>query len=347
MPRLGVDFNELMTAWNKVRHSGQFTEGEFVRAFEQEVERWSGLHAIAVSSAGAGLFAMVRMSEHLGGNGGAVAVSNNTFFATGAMVRECQRQVVLVDCNRSDFAMSFEALESLRGPLSMVTVTHVGGGLAADYERIARWCEDRGLIFLEDAAHALGVGEAGSTAGALSDGAVFSLYPTKAIPAGEGGVILTKHAEFAERLREFRNYGKYVEDGVIRYRRSGFNLRMDEWTAAVSYLQMRRRAEIIALRETAAMRLSKVIPPMIMWGPGQSNWYKFPVLAISANQLGIRRFTGKVYQRSDQLVAALGINGRFPNSEWIADNHVCLPIDEHLYEGMSDEEILAWLRSAP
>ncbi len=347
MPRLGVDFNELMTAWNKIRHSGRFTEGDFVRAFEHEVAQWSGLHAVTISSAGAGLFAMVRMSQHLGGNGGAVAISNNTFFATGAMVRECNRKIVLVDCNRSDFCMAYDALCAVREPVSMVVLTHVGGGLATDYARIAKWCEQHGAIFFEDAAHALGVGEVGMTAGALSDGAVFSLYPTKAIPAGEGGVIVTKHAEFAERLREFRNYGKYVENGVIRYRKSGFNLRMDEWTAAVSYLQMRRRAEIIALREAAAMRLSKMIRPMIMWGPGQSNWYKFPVLTVSANQLGIRRFTGRVYQRSDQLVAALGMTGAFPNSEWIADNHVCLPIDEHLYDGMSDEDVLAWLRSAP
>lgn len=344
MPKLGVDWAELQACWERIRDSGMFTEGYYVRALEEQISEWCGLQAVVMNSAGTGLYAMLRCSDMFD-SAGTVAVQNNTFYATGAMVRECKRDIQLVDCRKDDFAMDIKALPKF--PLGAVILTHVGGGLAQDYLDLSMYCRQKDITFFEDAAHAFGVGEEGYTAGWLSDGAVFSLYPTKAIPAGEGGVIVTRHALFADRLREFRNYGKYKNgDGIIKYRASGFNFRMDEWTAAIAYLQFKRRKEILELRNEAAARLSKLIPPMI-FSLGASNWYKYPVSARQAKEMGIKKYTGKIYQRSDQLVAALGLSrqGAFPNSQWIADNHVCLPLDEGMYAGMSPDKILDYLRS--
>jgi dTDP-4-amino-4,6-dideoxygalactose transaminase len=176
---------------------------------------------------------------------------------------------------------------------------------------------------------------------------VFSLYPTKAMPAGEGGLIVTHDAAYAERLREFRSYGKYVENGVIRYRATGFNFRMDEWTAAICYFQMQRRQEILELRQACADRLKRIIRPMLSADPGFTNWYKYPVRRSEANGMGITRMTGKIYSRADQLRTALGLKHTLlplANSEWVADNHVCIPLDENLYADMSDDQILAYLR---
>ncbi len=347
MPKLNVNWSELQACWEDIRDSGMFTEGKYVRLLEDAVSDWCGMEAVVYNSAGTGLYGMLRMSGIVFDNVGPVAVQNNTFYATGASARECGREVLLVDCRRDDFSMDLGALPKRR--VGTLILTHVGGSLAKDYHRIADHCLRYDVTFFEDAAHAFGVGEAGHTAGWHSDGAVFSLYPTKAIPAGEGGVIVTRHSLFAERLREFRNYGKYKgSDGTLKYRSSGFNFRMDEWTAAIAWLQVKRRKEILEKRQQAAYRLSTVIEPMFGMGtdPG-SNWYKYPVLASQAKELGIKKFTGKIYQRSDQLVAALGISrqGAFPDSEWIADNHVCLPLDEGMYEGMSKDNILAYLRS--
>ncbi len=345
MPKLNLDWSELQTCWEDIRDSGMFTEGKYVKKLEEAVSEWCGLQAIVYNSAGTGLYGMVRMS-HVFDSVGPVAVQNNTFYATGSSVQECGREVVVVDCRRDDFSMDAEAIPKRK--LGAIILTHVGGGIAKDYQRISEYCRRNDITFFEDAAHAFGTGLAGYCAGSLSDGAVFSLYPTKAIPAGEGGVIVTRHSMFAERLREFRNYGKYKGvDGTIKYRSSGFNFRMDEWTAAIAWLQMKRRKNILYQRQEAAYALSQIIKPMITAYNGESNWYKYPVLASEAHELGIKKFTGKIYQRSDQLVAALGISrqGACPNSEWIADNHVCLPLDEGMYEGKSTDQILEYLRS--
>jgi perosamine synthetase len=346
MPKLGLDWAELQSCWEKVRDSGYFTEGYFVRAFEDEVSKWSNLSAVAVNSAGSGLYAMLRMAKI---NAGPIAVQNNTFYATGAMAREIGREIHLVDCNTSDFSMSYHDLVD-RAPadLAAVILTHVGGGLAKDYYDIARWTKMRGIPLFEDAAHVMGVGgdSTGPTAGLWGDAAVFSFYPTKAFPAGDAGVIVTPLEVYAERLREFRNYGKYFENGVVRYRRSGFNFRLDEWTAAICYLQMKRRKEIMQRRHDAAGELRQVALPMLDYFHGETNWYKYIVHKDVVEQLGVTRKAGQVFAATDQLVTALQISdpGPMHNSRWIADNHACLPIDEGLYEGKNKDQIIRWLR---
>ena len=227
----------------------------------------------------------------------------------------------------------------------MVILTHIGGGLSKGYSRIAGWCKRNNVILLEDAAHALctggnTMGQRRPRAGMFGEAAVFSLYPTKAVPAGEGGVIVTRDAAYAEKMRAFRNYGKFrLPSGKLAYKGEGFNFRMDEWTAAVAYLQMTRRREIIERREEAAYKLSKVVGPMIKWGPGESNWYKFIVSA----DFPAKRTTGKVFDFSDQLTQSMRMPGYFQSALWVSDHHICLPIEEGLYDGMSTGEIEQWL----
>ncbi len=344
MPKLTLDWGTLQTAWDDIRSSGHFTEGKYTRLLEEEAEKWSGLYAVAVSNGGSGLFALLRAAQTVFCFNDNFAVSNNTFFATGAMAKEAGHTVILTDCNREDFGMSFADLRTKTMPIGGVIVTHVGGGLARDMSQIEGWASHRGALVFEDAAHALGVGEAGSTAGTYTDGAVFSFYPTKAIPAGEGGLVLTRHRGLAQAVREFRNYGKYLENGVVKYRGEGFNLRMDEWTAAVAWMQLCRRHQIIEAREKAVAALRRLFDPIVDWDRGESNWYKFIVDARQARDLGVKRFAGQVYAYSDQLKTAMGMPGAYPNCTWVADNHLCLPVDEYSYEGWDDGQIIAWLR---
>jgi dTDP-4-amino-4,6-dideoxygalactose transaminase len=275
-------------------------------------------------------------------------VPSNTFFATGAMVQEAGNQVKLADCSREDFSMDLESLRKAHtGKEIGVVLTHVGGGIAKDYEAIAAYCEAHDLLLVEDAAHAFGAeNRSGYRAGDLGQAAVFSFYPTKAIPVGEGGLVTTVDPEFAVELREFRNYGKHRDHrGTIRYTQ-GFNFRMDEWTAAVACHQMDRLGSILARRKADFERLSALIPPLVTH-EGVSNHYKYIVHADVAKAEGLKRFAGKVYASTDQLVTALGFlkEQDLPNSDWVAQSHVCLPIGEGMYSDMSDAEIMAYLRS--
>jgi perosamine synthetase len=333
--------SHLVKSWWEVAQSGFFTEGQYVRKLEEEVEKWSGLHAIAVNSAGTGLYAIMRC---LSIPFKTVAVPNNTFMATGAMAQEAGYNLRLVDCAADDFSMGLQELRSVinDNPIGGVILTHVGGALARDYLDIANLCASLDIPLIEDAAHVLGVKRPdGTVAGSHGTVAVFSFYPTKAVPAGEGGMIVTDDEHLAEEIRRFRNYGKHKVDGVIRYG-PGFNFRMDEWTAAVAYHQMLRLNEILELRHEAALRLAEVVPPLVPYEFGETNWYKY---AASSEYPAVKQ-GGKIYMRSDQLVEALGIEGQgpFPNSEKLAESHICLPLDEKSYEGMHRRQIDHFLR---
>lgn len=333
--QVGVNRGALFDIFNDVLDSGHLTEGKYVKMLEEVVSAWTGLHCIAFNSAGSGLFAVMSAYPN-----GTAIVPNNTFYATGAMTAEAGHGLTLADCSRNDFSVSLEALQAAYdGTQEYVVLTHVGGGLAQDYAAIAQWCSEEGLLLVEDAAHALGVKHNGLHAGKLGDAAVFSLYPTKAIPAGEGGLVVTPYADLAEELREFRNYGKRTEGGVITYGR-GFNLRMDEWTAAVAWLQVQRMEEIVALRTADADKLRQVVAPLVDWEAGASNWYKYTAPA----DFPALRKTGKVYGRTDQLVAALGLDApALPNSDWVAHNHICLPVGEGMFLGMTVGEVEQYL----
>jgi dTDP-4-amino-4,6-dideoxygalactose transaminase len=348
MSVVGVDPKDLHAAWDEIRLSGHLTEGKYVRLLEEAVEAWGGIPACAVNSAGTGLYTMLRMSGVAVGK--PVAVPVNTFFATGAMPIEAGYSVIPIDCTPDDLSMCVNDLEVQPVQPSAVILTHVGGKISRHYEQIAAYCMARSIPLFEDAAHVLGVRVNSIFGpGRMSKGAVFSLYPTKAVPAGEGGIIVSRDPDFLQACREFRNYGKYRDkEGVLRHRSGGFNFRMDEWTAAVGYLQMKRLNELLEKREEAAHQLGKIIQPINRFARAHHrNWYKYPVDRLEADCLGIKKFSGHVYQTSDQLISALNLTTerRYIGAELVASMFACLPLDEGMYAGQTTDEILRHLRS--
>lgn len=328
-----MKFHHLLMDWEKVLSSGSYSEGQFVKKFEEAVGNIYDQHAVAFNSAGTALYSVIRS---LGCK--KVIVPNNTFYATGGMALEAGCEVTLADCG-ADFSLSLSSIQQAYKGHDTVILTHVGGGVAHEYKAIADWCDSKGILLIEDAAHTFGVTKPYKV-GSLSHAAVFSFYPTKAVPVGEGGVVVTGDKNLAEALSVFRNYGKFKEDGVICYGGRGFNFRMDEWTAVVALSQVKRYREIMELRAQDADRLLRLFPSLVLWE--ETNWYKF----ITHKSLGFTQTVGGVYQRSDQLkqIPVFNCTAPMPISEALADKHVCLPIGEGMYLGKTDEQIYDYLK---
>lgn len=349
MIHTSIGLDVVVDHMTRVLGSGNFTGGEQVQTFESLVSTLYDQHAVAFNSAGTALYSVLRC---LGVK--RVVAPNNTFYATGGMALEAGCEVTLADCSREDFSMDFGSLLKVYSGQDAVILTHVGGTVAGDYQRIAEWCNAKGILLIEDAAHAFGVlGK--HPPGSLSRAAVFSFYPTKAVPVGEGGVVVTRDQNLARDLSVFRNYGKHLVNGAIQYTGKGFNFRMDEWTAAIACIQVRRVEEIMDLRRSDAHKLSQIVEPLV--SSPHSNWYKF----IAAGYFPAKRTTGRVYQLSDQLRSipvfsktqdfSVEVEGddfrvrvsEFPNSDWVASNHICLPLGEGMYSGMSLGQVEAYL----
>jgi perosamine synthetase len=225
-------------------------------------------------------------------------------------------EVQFVDCNRGDLCMSFadfEAKAEQHRPRAAFLV-HIGGHLAFEVEAIADYCRANDIFLIEDCAHAHGASWNGRKPGSYGDAGVYSLYATKTISTGEGGVLVSARPEVLDHARAYRNYGKPT------YEVAGLNYRMSEFTAALGLVEVERLQEIVRWKNEAARTLLDPDHPSRLELPHGmiSGLYKYIVFAP------IERSTGKVYDMPCHRL--MGSGERLPNSDWVAENHWCVPL---------------------
>lgn len=351
IPPMRIEFSsedrkEVLRRVDRCLATGQVAQGENVREFEETFARYTGArHAVAVSSGGAAIEVAMRL---LGVEGREVLVPTNTFAATATGVLLAGGRVRFVDVTAESFAVSLEALEATATAETVgVVVVHIGGIITSEIEAIRRWCDQRGLWFFEDAAHAHGSGLDGRMAGRFGRAAAYSFFATKVITSGEGGMLVTDDEELAERARGLRDYGK-PNPWESLYTQVGNNWRLSEFCAVVGLVQLRRLDDFIAWRENVAAlyteQLRKVPGVVPVLPAGRSSWYKYIVLLppkVDRQKIkdkmksrGIR-LSGGVYDTPlhRQPVFA-SCRGEFPVADDVCNRHICLP----LYYGMKDEE---------
>jgi perosamine synthetase len=303
-------FHELI---DEVLASEQWSEGGMTQRFEAAWQESNQLPAVAVSSWAGGALAAL---DFAGVSGETVLCPSNTFMATPLAAVRAGARVEFVDCNRSDLCMSFadfEAKAERHRPKAALLV-HIGGHLAFDSEAIADYCREHGIFLIEDCAHAHGASWNGRTPGSYGDAGVFSLYATKTISTGEGGVLVSRRPEVIEHARAFRNYGK------PSFEVQGLNFRMSEFTAALGLVQTERLPEIVAWKnDVAREHLDPQYPSRLELPEGMtSGLYKYIVFDW------LERSTGRVYDEPCHRI--MGSEVELPNSDWVARNHSCVPL---------------------
>lgn len=302
---------------DRIFDSNRWSEGALRDELEQAWSTWNAQAAVATANWTGGALAAL---EFAGVRGETVLCPSNTFMATPLAVLEAGGRVEFVDCNREDLCMSFadfEAKAQQHRPKAVFLV-HIGGHIAFDVERIAAYCREHGIFLLEDCAHAHGAAWDDRRPGTWGDAGVYSLYATKTISAGEGGILTSRHPELLEYARKFRNYGK--PDYDIR----GLNFRMSEFAAALGLVQIERLEEIVAwknrvarsLLDPAHERTRLELPEGMV-----SGLYKYIVFE------SLERSTGRVYDEPCHRI--MGDAAELPNTDWVAGNHSCAPIYYH------------------
>jgi perosamine synthetase len=313
---IGFDHRDrarLHELWDGVLDSERWTEGELVERFERGWAAHNRLEAVATGSwAGAAAAALrfAAVSDQV------VLCPSNTFMATPLSVLQAGGRVEFVDCSREDLCMSFRDFEQKaeRHRPRAAWLVHIGGHVAFDSEDIAAYCREHGIFLIEDCAHAHGASWNGRRPGSWGDAGIYSLYATKTISSGEGGVLVTRHAELAEYARRFRNYGKPDYDV------EGTNARMSEFTAAIGLVALDRLDEIVAWKNGVAEReLDPIHPGRLLLPEGMvSGLYKYIVFDPLSES------SGKVYDQPCHRI--MGHATELPDSDWIASNHWCVPL---------------------
>jgi len=313
---IGFDHRDrarLHSLWDEVLDSERWSEGPMIGRFEETWEEHSGLPAIALSSWAAGAGCAL---DYAGVRGGQVLCPSNTFMATPLSVLRAGAEPVFVDCNREDLCVSFEDFESKAEQVRprAAWLVHIGGHIAFEIERIAAYCREKGIFLIEDCAHAHGASWHGKRAGAWGDAGVYSLYATKTISTGEGGVLVSRDADLLEYARAYRNYGK------PGYTVQGTTGRMSEFTAALGLVGVARLDDIVEWKNGVAREaLDPLHPNRIELPEGMvSGLYKYIVFDP------IEVSTGRVYDEPCHRL--LGHHTDLPNTDWVARNHWCAPL---------------------
>jgi perosamine synthetase len=341
---------EILRMIDRSLQDGSLTLGPQTREFEEAFAlRHDVPHAIAVSSGTSALEIIFRI---LAVKDREVVIPTNTFFATAAAVVHAGGIPRLADISADTLALSPETLEAALTPLTAVVVlVHIGGFITPEIDAIRHICDRRGIVLVEDAAHAHGASFEGRAAGTFGHAAAFSFYPTKVMTSGEGGMITTRDEQLRDEAIVYRDQGKAGFLGGDHVR-MGYAWRMSELHAAVGLIHLSHLNEAIVTRRRVAARYDEALAglsgcrTLSIPAASISNFYKYVVLLNPAidraelkrelsERMGVS-LSGEVYASPlhRQPIFADLDGDSFPVADDVCARHICLPV----HSDMSDDE---------
>lgn len=329
----------------RVARSGRYVLGPETEAFEHEFAACCGAaHGVGVGSGTDALTLILRAAGV--GAGDEVVVPAYTAAATWMAVVAAGARPVGADVHPGTGLVAPDAVRAAVGPRTAALIgVHLFGRLAPISE-LRRIAQPRGLLVIEDAAHAAGVDEGHGPAGSLADAAAFSFYPTKPLGAlGDGGAVVTDDPRLAAEVRRLRSYGWSQWQGQAE--RPGVNSRLDELQAAVLRERLaelpgahaRLRAMARAYRSRLGDRGDLGLPAAGLGG--EPPWHQFVVTHERRDALRTALARAGVASAvhydpvPPQLHAFVG-SGDFPQARRLAARAVSLPFDAWLTDADVD-----------
>lgn len=340
--------DEERAAVDAVLRSGMLAQGPEVAAFESEFSAAlaGGRRTAAVNSGTSGL--------HLGllaagiGPGDEVIVPSFTFAATANAVALTGATPVFADIEPDAFNLDAAAVESAIGPRTAgIMPVHLYGH-PADMARLGDLAAKHSLALFEDAAQAHGATIDGRQVGTFGTFAMFSLYPTKNMTSGEGGMVVSADEAVDQRVRLLRNQGmaKQYENEI-----AGFNARMTDLHAAIGRVQLGKLAGWTADRRHNAARfdadLAGVVTPPV--AAGVEHVYHQYTIRIAEDRDGFARAlreehgigTGVYYPTPVHRLPSFGTSDVLPETERAAAQALSLPVHPSLTERDLDRIVAA------
>jgi len=326
------------------------SQGRFIAIFEKAFSDYlGGGHTIAVSN---GTVALQLALTTLGiGRGDEVIVPDFTFGASINAIIHAGAIPVLADVDRETWTIDLDELRKLITPRTKAVMPVHIYGQPARIDELMEIAAEKGILVIEDCAEALGATYKKRRVGLDGDATCFSFFANKSITTGEGGMVVFKDAEMAQRARILRDHGMNPQKRYW-HEYAGFNFRMTNMQAAIGVAQMERIDELLDRKKRIFQTYDSLLSeqqgvsllPKNEWS---ENSYWLYTIILNGYKEGVR----------DQLIANLGYrgidarpgfypmhqmdpyrefrHGAYPVSDDLSANSISLPSSF----GLSNEEI--------
>lgn len=206
------------------------------------------------------------------GQGDEVITTPLTFAASANCALYCGAKPVFADINPDTYNIDPDSIEKCITDKTKAVVAVDFTGQAVEISRIKEICDKHNLVFIEDAAHAIGTKYEGQPIGSLADMTCFSFHPVKTITSGEGGAITTNNEEFHQKLVLAHTHGIVKEEaymdekgvGLWYYEQKslGYNYRMTDFQAALLLSQLNKLEKFKGRRQEIVERYNKAFAEM-------------------------------------------------------------------------------------
>lgn len=241
----------------RVLRSGNLSQGPLVKDFEEKLASYCGTkYAVALINGTATLHTIL---HSLGVDvEDEVITTPFTFISTTNAILMQRAKVVFCDIEDKTFNIDPKKIEEKITKRTKVIMPADLYGHMYDVESINSIAKRYGLFVVEDAAQAVGAEYKNRKAGSVSDAGSFSLYATKNLTAGLGGMIATNNKEIMEKSKLFRHHGQ-PEDKPYEFIDFGYNYRMMDMVASIGLEQLKKIDMFTAIRRENAKRLTEAL----------------------------------------------------------------------------------------
>jgi len=344
-----------IAAVGEVLRSGWITTGPKTAEFEQKFCEYVGCPgAAALSSATAGMHLALKALDI--GAGDEVITPSMTWVSTVNLIVLAGATPVFADIDKDTLMVSPDTVEQCITPRTRLIIPVHFAGAAVELGPIRRLAEERDLLLLEDAAHALGTHYMGEHVG-RNGTSIFSFHPIKNITTGEGGMFCSSDQTLLDRVRQLKFHGL----GVDAYDRQtqgrspqaevlepGYKYNMTDISAALGISQLARVEEFNARRAELAARyterleeVDEILPLSVPAYPMKHAWHLF-IVRLDTDKARLSRddFMRELKQRNigtglhfravhlqKYYTESMGMRrGMLPNTEWNSDRICSLPL---------------------
>ena len=344
--------NELAYVTDCIKTNWISSQGKYVKNFELKFESYhEGRRSLAVSNGTVALhLALVALNIKQGDE---VLVPNLTFAASVNSIIYTGAKPVLVDIEDDSWNMDLlKAEEAITKNTKAIMPVHLYGNPCA-MDLVVEFAKKHKLFIIEDCAEALGSYFHGKPVGVFGDVATFSFYGNKTITTGEGGMVVFKDSEIAEKASMLRDHGM---DKSKRYWHSeiGYNYRLTNIQAALGVAQFEQLNQFVSSKRRIAKLYNRFLEKL--------NFFQLPIEkdgSINTYWLYTVMILPNAPFKRDELIYFLNSSGvetrpvffpinimppyekyntnqEFPVSQKLSNNGISLPSSSSL----TDEEVV-------